>query len=473
MKRIDSVNARPDANGAGKPGFHDNADAPGQDATYVNPSWCNAIQEELANAIEGFGQPLSPSNNAQLFTVLFALAGRIQLLENKVYEDVRVGSVFITTIPFANSPAVRAHKGYGRWQRLGDGHALVTRALDGNPIAPGWMFELGGTGGEYKHLQTLDELVGHKHGQAPFDKFGSIAAETTQGTPASFDSKEVWSEYACGWMSSADWFNATEKFVGGNQPFNVVQPSLVVDVWLRLPDEPNELEPTYAITANRATMLTGETVIFTLDTTNLNLGATVAWQIIGVSGDDIQPSNLFGSFVVNASGRATYTVKAINQGSLTFSLVNVPNKFVTVEIEQSSEPESPYDKYPVAEWFYQSGSQYIQLRDNTTIDSRESHVTDYNRKLTSLLTTQIYACIHVIKTLDATITEETYQLPVVTDYKGLVVTQLINNIGNTDLVAGETMSIYIGYYTEEQNPIQIPLQPEGTIGGIIHEFHFE
>lgn len=118
MKRIDSVNARPDANGAGKSGFHDNADVSGQDATYVNPSWCNAIQEELANAIEGFGQPLSPSNNAQLFTVLFALAGRIQLLENKVYEDVRVGSVFITTIPFANSPAVRAYKGSDHLQRL-------------------------------------------------------------------------------------------------------------------------------------------------------------------------------------------------------------------------------------------------------------------------------------------------------------------------------------------------------------------
>lgn len=473
MKRIDSVNARPDANGAGKPGFHDNADVPGQDATYVNPSWCNAIQEELANAIEGFGQPLSPSNNAQLFTVLFALAGRIQLLENKVYEDVRVGSVFITTIPFANSPAVRAHKGYGRWQRLGDGHTLVTRALEGNPTAPGWMFELGGTGGEYKHLQTLDELVGHKHSVGPYDKFGSIAAESGKGTTGAVDRREIWSELGIAGLNSNDWDLATEKYVGGNQPFNVIQPSLVVDVWLRLPDIPNELEPTYTLTANRTTMLTGETVIFTLDTTNLNLGATVGWQIIGVSGDDIQPSNLFGSFVINASGRATYSLKAINAGELTFSLVNVANKFVTIDVSESSEPESPYDKYPVAEWFYQSGNQYIQLRDNTTIDSRESHVTDYHRKLTSLLSTEIYACIHVVKTLDATVNEATYQGAVVTDYKGLVVTQLINNIGNTDLAAGETMSIYIGYYTEEQNPIQTPLQPEGTIGGVIHEFHFE
>ena len=38
MKRIDSVNARPDENGLGKAGFNDNADLPGQDATYVTPS---------------------------------------------------------------------------------------------------------------------------------------------------------------------------------------------------------------------------------------------------------------------------------------------------------------------------------------------------------------------------------------------------------------------------------------------------
>lgn len=473
MKRIDSVNARPDVNGTGKNGFHDNADLSGQDATYLNPSWCNAVQEELSNAIEGFGQSLNPDNNAQLFTVLFALAGRIQLLENRVHEDVKVGSAFITTIPFADSLAVRAHKGYGRWQRLGDGHALVTRANDGNLTAPSWMFELGGTGGEYKHQQTVEELVSHRHSKGAYNKFGSIAGETTQGTSSGFDNRQVWSEYAIGWMTNEDWINATENEIGGNQPFNVIQPSLVVDVWLRLPDIPNELEPTYTITANRTTMLTGETVIFTLDTTNLNLGATVAWQIIGVSGDDILPSNLFGSFVVNASGRATYTLKAINVGELTFSLVNVPNKFVTVEIASDNQPESPYDKYPVAEWFYQSGSQYIELRDDTTIDSRESHITDYHRKLTTLLSKEIYACIHVVKTLDATVTEGTYQLPVVTDYKGLVVTQLVNNIGNTELAAGETMSIYIGYYTEEQNPITTPLQPAGTIGGIIHEFHFQ
>ena len=53
MQRINSVNARPDVNGTGKTGFSDNADLEGQDATYITPEWCNHIQEEIAQAIEG------------------------------------------------------------------------------------------------------------------------------------------------------------------------------------------------------------------------------------------------------------------------------------------------------------------------------------------------------------------------------------------------------------------------------------
>lgn len=70
MKRIDSVNARTDVNGPGKKGFHDNADLPGQDATYLTPDWLNAIQEELANLIEKNGIPLDPNSHIQLFELL-------------------------------------------------------------------------------------------------------------------------------------------------------------------------------------------------------------------------------------------------------------------------------------------------------------------------------------------------------------------------------------------------------------------
>lgn len=43
MKRIDSVNARPDVNGEGKKGFHDNADLSGQRCNLFNANMaeCN------------------------------------------------------------------------------------------------------------------------------------------------------------------------------------------------------------------------------------------------------------------------------------------------------------------------------------------------------------------------------------------------------------------------------------------------
>ena len=70
MKRIDSVNARPDENGLGKAGYNDNADLPGQDATYVTPGWFNTVQEELCNLLELRGITLNPASKRQLYDLL-------------------------------------------------------------------------------------------------------------------------------------------------------------------------------------------------------------------------------------------------------------------------------------------------------------------------------------------------------------------------------------------------------------------
>lgn len=70
MKRIDTINARPDLFGVGKAGFHDNADLPGQDATYLSPEWFNTVQEELCNLLELHGIALNPESNRQLYDLL-------------------------------------------------------------------------------------------------------------------------------------------------------------------------------------------------------------------------------------------------------------------------------------------------------------------------------------------------------------------------------------------------------------------
>ena len=70
MKRIDSVNARPDENGLGKAGFNDNADLPQQDATYLSPGWLNMMQEELCNLLELRDISLDPESKRQLYDLL-------------------------------------------------------------------------------------------------------------------------------------------------------------------------------------------------------------------------------------------------------------------------------------------------------------------------------------------------------------------------------------------------------------------
>ena len=70
MKRIDSINARPNTNGVGKTGFHDNADLSGQDATYLTPEWLNVLQEELCNLLEMNGIALNGNVRDQLYQLL-------------------------------------------------------------------------------------------------------------------------------------------------------------------------------------------------------------------------------------------------------------------------------------------------------------------------------------------------------------------------------------------------------------------
>ena len=106
MKRIDSVNARPDVNGPGKKGFHDNGDLEGQDATYLTPSWLNAVQEELANAIEQSGLNLDPNDPAQLFS-LFNLHNKAMI--QRIYH---VGSKHMTDNTDWN-PAVELQTYFG------------------------------------------------------------------------------------------------------------------------------------------------------------------------------------------------------------------------------------------------------------------------------------------------------------------------------------------------------------------------
>lgn len=70
MHRIDTSTAQKDKWGAGKNGWTNGDPATGVRATSFNASFCDAIQEEICNAIEKSGLTLDPEDNTQLFKVL-------------------------------------------------------------------------------------------------------------------------------------------------------------------------------------------------------------------------------------------------------------------------------------------------------------------------------------------------------------------------------------------------------------------
>lgn len=130
MHRIDSINARPNQNGASKNGFNSNADLPGADATYLTPDWCNAVQEELLNAI-GLNASPNKNNNGQLAAVFQEMDSRLStaivtlgaamqqaIINERNAERNRVwpiGKGRFTTYDGLN-PAHASHLGWGEWE---------------------------------------------------------------------------------------------------------------------------------------------------------------------------------------------------------------------------------------------------------------------------------------------------------------------------------------------------------------------
>lgn len=65
MERINTSTAAPDLFGPGKDGFTD-GDPGLAPETALDAAWFNAVQEELANAVEASGQELDLADNTQL-----------------------------------------------------------------------------------------------------------------------------------------------------------------------------------------------------------------------------------------------------------------------------------------------------------------------------------------------------------------------------------------------------------------------
>lgn len=83
MKRIDTATKAVDLFGPGKHGFKAGNVLAGEAPTKLSAGWFNALQEEVARAIEAFGLELDPEDNGQLAAALTALLAQVALLAPK------------------------------------------------------------------------------------------------------------------------------------------------------------------------------------------------------------------------------------------------------------------------------------------------------------------------------------------------------------------------------------------------------
>lgn len=174
--------------------------------------------------------------NQQLQSMREYYDEQLRIERERIVEDIPVGGLFLTTLDFQTGEQVAQHKRFGKWERFGDGQAIVAMRHTTTVKGYEWLNNIGATGGAYTHQLSLGEMPEHKHSQnETFDKFGSRASESGLGTAGSVDRANPQSEYGIGDVNQ-QWTQATEQYRGENQAHNNVQPSIVVGVWVRLPD---------------------------------------------------------------------------------------------------------------------------------------------------------------------------------------------------------------------------------------------
>lgn len=174
----------------------------------IQPQWHDTINQIEKNEYM-LGGATGNMNIApkQLAENIFWLKANMQT------ESYKVGDIYTTTIHHADSNAVKNHHGYGEWQRFAEGRTPVGFSDNAEDIAE--YKTMGNMFGKNTHQLKIDEMPNHSHPinfqTNNISGGGHPATENGSSSPA----------------------NLTTEAIGGNQPHNNIQPSIVVAYWLR------------------------------------------------------------------------------------------------------------------------------------------------------------------------------------------------------------------------------------------------
>ena len=135
----------------------------------------------------------------------------------------KVGAVYTTTIN--ENPSVTF--GYGTWERFAEGKTLVGFTTSVSNTIPEWAKVAGSEFGSYSHKLSESELPKHKHGtNTRVDTSDGLLIDNDLAYTTSYGRRTDWLEE----RSSKTTYTSV---VGGDQPHNNVQPSIVVYFWKR------------------------------------------------------------------------------------------------------------------------------------------------------------------------------------------------------------------------------------------------
>lgn len=160
-------------------------------------------------------------------------------------KPIAVGEGFFTVNNYQSASEVAAAKGYGTWQRFAEGRTLVGYSSSTSEIDEYRI--MSNEFGENEHTLTVEEMPSHKHSQGDlYNKFTAKAADVNAApdsasyigsgsglTVNGADNTNPITEHQVSQMSAKAWTESTEQSIGGDQPHNNIQPSIVVAYWLR------------------------------------------------------------------------------------------------------------------------------------------------------------------------------------------------------------------------------------------------